>query len=297
MTDPSAPPPSGPAYPAPPGTGVPGTGTPGTREPGIARTDVVGLIALVCAIFAVALAFMGPVAFISWPFALGGLVLGIIGVIKAAGRGRIMGVVALVASLVAIVISFVVMATSWGDWDGANSNSAGPSILDADGEDSDTDGRGVPDSPLPMDTKWGYERARWSDPGTQWEGQFSGVVELEYRYAEDDPGAMCYAVIGVITPTSIKDDAYVADGYDTPRVELLVDSAVQSKSSGCMDDALVAEGYGKLVDADVAMGVEYKFAEPFLVPSHAEGEPEYVTLGPASTASSLYFEPEIVELD
>jgi len=151
-------------------------------------------------------------------------------------------------------------------------------------------GAGTATDPLAIDVPWTYDTSFFGEDGTLWEGTFEGLVTLPLDDYDDDAGARCFAVVGTMSPTSIADGAFTNDFFDTPDFEVVVNGSVQDDYGFCVDDALEAAGYGRLLDAEVSVGTEYKFYDEVYLPSSVTGDVEFIVLGSASDPEALFYQ-------
>lgn len=152
-------------------------------------------------------------------------------------------------------------------------------------------GAGTASDPLAIDVPWTYDSSFFGEEATQWEGSFEGLMTLPLDEWNEDQNGRCYAIVGTMTPTSIADDAFTNDFFDTPEFQVVVDGSVQDEFGFCDYSALEAAGYGALLDAEVSVGTEYKFYDTVYLPSTITGDVELIVLGSASDSEALFYEP------
>jgi hypothetical protein len=151
-------------------------------------------------------------------------------------------------------------------------------------------GSGSATDPLAIDTPWTYDTAWFGEDGTSWEGTFEGLVTLPVDEYDDDAGARCFAIVGTMSPTSIEDDAFTNNFFDTPSFEVVVGGAAQTAYGYCDYDGLVAAGYGDVLDAEVSVGTQYKFYQEVYLPSTVTADIDLIVLGSASDSEALFYQ-------
>ncbi len=152
-------------------------------------------------------------------------------------------------------------------------------------------GAGTATSPLAIDVPWTYDTSFFGEEATQWEGSFDGLVTLPLDEWNDDAGARCFAIVGTMTPTSIAEDAFTNNSFDTPDFQMVVGGSVQDEFGFCDYSSLEAAGYGAVWDAQVSVGTEYKFFDTAYVPSSVTGDVDLIVLGSASESDALFYQP------
>lgn len=152
-------------------------------------------------------------------------------------------------------------------------------------------GAGTASDPLAIDTPWTFDTSFFGEEATEWEGTFDGLVSIPVHEWDDDQSARCYAVIGTMSPTSIAEDAFTNNPFDTPSFAVVVGGKVEDEIGLCDTEALEAAGYGATWDAEVSVGSEYKFFEEVYLPSSVTGDIELIVLGSASDSDALFYEP------
>jgi hypothetical protein len=151
-------------------------------------------------------------------------------------------------------------------------------------------GGGTASDPLAIDTPWTYDTAWFGEDATLWDGTFEGLVSIPVSEWDDDQDARCFAIIGTMSPTSIADDAFTTNSFDTPNIEVVVGGKVEDEFGSCDTDSLDAAGYSGLWDAEVSVGTEYKFYDEVYLPSSVKGDIELIVLGSASDADALFYQ-------
>ena len=94
-----------------------------------------------------------------------------------------------------------------------------------------------------------------------------------------------------MTPTSIAEDAFTNNSFDTPDFQMVVGGSVQDEFGFCDYSSLEAAGYGAVWDAQVSVGTEYKFFDTAYVPSSVTGDVDLIVLGSASESDVLVYQP------
>ena len=152
-------------------------------------------------------------------------------------------------------------------------------------------GAGTATDPVAIDTPWTYDASWFGEDATQWEGNFEGLVSIPVQEWEEDQSARCFAVIGTMSPTSIADDAFTTNSFDTPTIEVVVGGKVEDEYGSCNTESLDAAGYASMWDAEVSVGTEFKFYKEVFLPSTVTGDVELLILGSASDADALFYQP------
>lgn len=130
---------------------------------------------------------------------------------------------------------------------------------------------------------------------TAWEATIDGLVPTTVDSFADVPGR-CFAVVGVITPTAIGEDAAVTDGFDTPDIGLIAGGqAMPWNSFFCEDDLLQANGYQDLTDAEVPVGTAYPYFVQFFVPGDESVPLDSVFVGDSGDDGALYYDAALLD--
>jgi membrane protein implicated in regulation of membrane protease activity len=251
------------------------------------KMSVVGLIGLILAGPALLLAFLGPLAFLSWFFGLPAFVLGLMGVFKKSDKSGLpfaAVIVSVVAFIISIVVLIIAIATAADEVDSTidalediefpteepGSETEGPD----DGDDADaTDAgeRGTPDSPLASGVAWEFDTSWFGEDSVVWEGTVEGLVALETDEFFGDPGR-CYAILGVLTPTALPEGQFTASWIETPTFQAYVGGTAQGEYGFCNTDGLEAAGYNQLLDLEVTEGTPYPYFDIVFLPEDVNGD-------------------------
>jgi hypothetical protein len=130
---------------------------------------------------------------------------------------------------------------------------------------------------------------------TSWQVLIDGLVAIQVDEFYDDQVGRCFAVIGTITPTEIPESS-VTNGFDTPDIGLIAAGrAVAWNSFYCDDEALKANGYQELTNAEIPVGTVYPYFVTFFVPGDASIRLDSVFIGDSSEPDALYYDAALLD--
>lgn len=120
-----------------------------------------------------------------------------------------------------------------------------------------------------------------------WTGEITSVVTAPLSRFTQAAGR-CFLVLGTLTPTVI-DGGLVSDRFSTPDIGALVDGRHIDDGTECDTDAVEAQGFDWILNAEVTLGTEYRFYAEIFIPEVRTGEPTRIVVGRPSDENARFF--------